>query len=243
MQNRCTSNCMIEHDDVALAQALERNDYVNEIHFDVRRRMEQQHRWDNLLRVLTTAREIGKGAIHRLLGESGQSASTDHSGARMVLQAVQQNPFVHTVGFERCDLSSSGEIISSFLDTATSLVQFKSSSLHHDHARCRKDRCIPSAQHQPPNIEPLRFGGNALDTDSTRSGNKYVSTVIESWHLLPRTACFSCDRATFGTHSIHSGFGVGTNLFIYAGELPTFLPRSDSQHHRVKGSIRLVSFQ
>ena len=41
----------------------------------------------------------------------------------MFLQAVQRNPFVHTVGFKHCDLAS-GEIISSFLDTATSLMQF-----------------------------------------------------------------------------------------------------------------------
>ena len=36
-----------EQEDIALAQALETNEYINEIHFNVPQ--DQQHRWDNLL--------------------------------------------------------------------------------------------------------------------------------------------------------------------------------------------------
>ena len=108
----------LEQDDVVLAEALERNDYVNEILFEARqpRPQQQQQRWDNLLRVVATREKLERVSFHGYGTEEMEQVA-------MILPVVQQNPFVQTVQLTRCDLSS-GEIISSFLDTATSLTEF-----------------------------------------------------------------------------------------------------------------------
>jgi len=110
-----------EQEDIALSLELERNNYINEIRF-LSDSPEQQHHWDNLVRVLATREKLERvhfvgdrfidGRFHPIVQHA------------MILQAVQRNPFVHTVGFDNFDLAS-GELVSSFLDNATSLTLFK----------------------------------------------------------------------------------------------------------------------
>jgi len=111
-----------QQDDAALAQALERNDYVNKIVFFIDRlpQTEPQGRWDNLRRVLATREKLEKVHVRGLNLSDLQPIPLDLA---MVLQAVQQNTFLRSMRFSTCDLAS-GEIVSSFLDAATSLTQF-----------------------------------------------------------------------------------------------------------------------
>jgi len=109
--------------DAPLAQALERNEYINDIHFIVEMvpQMEQpqEEHWDNLLRVLATQEKLEKVEIDGY-GPGRPPITVEHA---TILQAVQQNPSIGSVTFAGCNLTS-GEVISSFLDTATSLRQF-----------------------------------------------------------------------------------------------------------------------
>jgi len=109
--------------DAPLAQALERNDYINDIHFIVemvpQTEQPQEEHWDNLLRVLATQEKLEKVEIDGY-GPGRPPITVEHA---TILQAVQQNPSIGSVTFAGCNLTS-GEVISSFLDTATSLRQF-----------------------------------------------------------------------------------------------------------------------
>ena len=114
-----------EQDDAALAQALERNDYVNSIQFLVNRLpqtepQQQQQHWDNLLRVLAAREKLEKVQFD---GDSRdlQPIPLDHA---MILQVVQQNAFLRSMRFSSWNLAS-GDIVSSFLDTATFLLEFE----------------------------------------------------------------------------------------------------------------------
>ena len=118
-----TIQSWLEQDDVALAEALEQNDYVDEIRFDMLEQLQlqqQPQRCDNLLRVLATREKLEKVQFDGSWKFSRSPITEEHA---MILQAVQRNPFVHTVVLSNWNLSS-GEIVSSLLDTATSLTEF-----------------------------------------------------------------------------------------------------------------------
>ena len=74
---------------------------------------------------LPRARNWKRWSIPRLPDGSWRSSSTDPvTEHATILQAVQQNHFVQTVGLTWCNLTS-GEVVSSFLDTAASLAELK----------------------------------------------------------------------------------------------------------------------
>ena len=114
-------------DDDALAHALERNDYVNEIQFDGAPELQEDHpprRWDNLLRVLTTREKLERVSFSVSDWHRPPITSEITSEHAMILQAVQENPCVRSVKFNRFNLAS-GETISSFLDSPASLTKFE----------------------------------------------------------------------------------------------------------------------
>ena len=122
----------------------------------------------------------------------------------MILQAVQRNPFVHTVGFEHCDLAS-GEIISSFLDTATSLTQL---DLHACSMTSQGAGRIGASLQRNTNLRTLQLGAledshftlilQGLETNTclqslslqTSLGQQAVTLAIQN--LLERTSSIQC---------------------------------------------------
>ena len=116
-----------EEDDAALAHALEGNDYVNEIQFAGRPRLQEDRpprRWDNLLRVLTTREKLERVSFSASGSHRPRITPEITSEHAMILQAVQENPCVRSVGIKWFNLAS-GETISSFLDSAASLTKFE----------------------------------------------------------------------------------------------------------------------
>jgi len=122
-----------------LAQALEENDYVNEIHLKFTtlhpppppQQQQQQHRLGDLLRVLATRQKLEtvrfstprerRGFAPNRRTRRNSRITEVHA---MILRAVRENPRVQALELERCNFGvgeiDGGELISSLLDTASS---------------------------------------------------------------------------------------------------------------------------
>ena len=175
-----------EQDDVVLAEALVRNDYVNDIRFiiDMRQTEQQQqqhHCWNNLLRVLATREKLEKVEFDGSFGDRSPITG-EHA---MILQAVQHNASVRSVRFFCCGLAS-GEIISSFLDTATSLMQF---DLHACSMTTQGAGRIAASLQRNTNLRTLSLGGSNLeDSHLTRIlQGLEVNTCLQSLVLNDQT--------------------------------------------------------
>jgi len=187
-----------DEDDIALAEALERNDHVNDIGFAVLP-PEQPRRWDNLLRVLATREKLETvifcGSLER------RQITVDDA---MFLQAVQQNPFVHTVGFLSCDLAS-GEIISLFLDTATCLTKF---SLEDCSVTSQGAGRIAASLQRNTNLQTLSLF-NVEDSNLTLilqglETNTCLQSLILHYQTLEQTVLLAVQHLLERTPSIQS---------------------------------------
>ena len=162
--------------DFALAQALERNEYVNTIVFQYlmprteQEQQQQQQRWDNLLRVLATREKLK--TVEFIEGMT----VVEHA----LIEAVQQNAFLRSMRFSGCNLAS-GELVSSFLDTATSLTKF---DLYSCEMTTQGAERIAASLQRHSNLQTLSLSG-LEDSHLTRIlQGLETNTCLQSLNLL-----------------------------------------------------------
>jgi hypothetical protein len=114
-------------DDVALSEALQANDHVNDIWLNLNVLANHATNWDSLLRVLATRESLETvvlcDAVYQIHVMNRSRGSTPPEQVPPFLLALQQNLNIQTVRFLALHLQ--GDSVASFLDAATSITKLE----------------------------------------------------------------------------------------------------------------------
>jgi hypothetical protein len=105
--------------DDELSEALQTNDYVNNIVLDLSALDNNYSNWGSLLRVIATREILKKVCLHPNLDDDSSLEIIPPDRLAPFVLAMQQNPNIQTVDFSNAQLS--GGLMASFLDTTTSI--------------------------------------------------------------------------------------------------------------------------
>ena len=147
-----------ETSDADLAQALEQNPFVTEIHIDLEgdeegEEQQQWPDWSSLVRVIAT-----RANLEKVILEDAMSAEQRNAPAGLVrafLHAIQQNTAIRSVEMRWLRLSTD---ISAFVDNASSITSFRLFDCHMEPAeREQGTRSLAAALQRDTNIETLEL--------------------------------------------------------------------------------------